>query len=140
MSRLKLISVVGNGDLEPDDPRAVLAESIGRALVDAGYGILTGGLGGVMECASRGARSSPAHRTGMIVAAILRIIFAVVATKLLAVPGLLLVGAMLLFWVCWEKIQIMYLITLKRPCPMRMNIILNPDVYCVRYCRMPVSY
>jgi len=70
MSRLKLISVVGNGDLEADDPRAVLAESIGRALVDAGYGILTGGLGGVMDCASRGARSSPAHRPGMIVGVI----------------------------------------------------------------------
>ncbi|MEP0944387.1 MAG: YjbE family putative metal transport protein [Rhizobiaceae bacterium] len=38
---------------------------------------------------------------GMIVAAVLRIIFALVATKLLGIPGLLLVGALLLFWVCW---------------------------------------
>ena len=38
---------------------------------------------------------------GMIVAALLRIIFAVVATKLLAIPGLLLIGAGLLVWVCW---------------------------------------
>ena len=38
---------------------------------------------------------------GMIVAAVLRIVFAVVATKLLGIPGLLLVGALLLFWVCW---------------------------------------
>ena len=38
---------------------------------------------------------------GMIVAAVLRIIFAVVATMLLGIPGLLLIGAFLLFWVCW---------------------------------------
>ena len=37
---------------------------------------------------------------GMIVAAVLRIVFAVVATQLLGIPGLLLVGALLLFWVC----------------------------------------
>ncbi|MGI9371470.1 MAG: YjbE family putative metal transport protein [Hyphomicrobiales bacterium] len=39
---------------------------------------------------------------GMIMAAGLRIVFAVIATKLLAVPGLLLIGALLLFWVCWR--------------------------------------
>lgn len=38
---------------------------------------------------------------GMIVAALLRVIFALVATKLLGIPGLLLVGSLLLFWVCW---------------------------------------
>jgi len=38
---------------------------------------------------------------GMIVAALLRVVFALVATKLLGVPGLLFVGALLLFWVCW---------------------------------------
>ncbi|MEM8750996.1 MAG: YjbE family putative metal transport protein [Pseudomonadota bacterium] len=38
---------------------------------------------------------------GMVVAAVLRVVFALIATKLLAVPGLLVVGALLLFWVCW---------------------------------------
>ena len=38
---------------------------------------------------------------GMIVAAVLRVVFALIATKLLGIPGLLVVGAMLLFWVCW---------------------------------------
>ena len=38
---------------------------------------------------------------GMIVAALLRVVFALVATKLLAIPGLLLVGGLLLYWVCW---------------------------------------
>lgn len=39
---------------------------------------------------------------GMIIAAVLRIIFAIIATNLLSVPGLLFFGAMLLFWVCWR--------------------------------------
>ena len=39
---------------------------------------------------------------GMVIAALLRILFAIVATKLLAVPGLLFVGSLLLFWVCWR--------------------------------------
>lgn len=38
---------------------------------------------------------------GMVVAAVLRIVFAVIATKLLGIPGILIVGALLLFWVCW---------------------------------------
>ncbi|NNK78588.1 MAG: TerC family protein [Litoreibacter sp.] len=50
---------------------------------------------------------SPALRArailyGMIIAAVLRIVFAVVATKLLVIPGLLFIGALLLFWVCWR--------------------------------------
>ena len=39
---------------------------------------------------------------GMVVAALLRIVFAVIATNLLGIPGLLFVGALLLFWVCWR--------------------------------------
>lgn len=39
---------------------------------------------------------------GMVVAAVLRIIFALIATKLLGIPGLLLLGSLLLFWVCWN--------------------------------------
>lgn len=39
---------------------------------------------------------------GMIIAAVLRIVFAVVATQLLGIPGILFFGALLLFWVCWR--------------------------------------
>ena len=39
---------------------------------------------------------------GMVIAALLRIVFAVVATKLLAIPGLLFLGGLLLCWVCWR--------------------------------------
>jgi YjbE family integral membrane protein len=39
---------------------------------------------------------------GMVIAAVLRIVFAIVATKLLGIPGLLFVGGLLLIWVCWS--------------------------------------
>lgn len=42
---------------------------------------------------------------GMIIAAVLRILFAIVATKLLGIPGILFIGACLLFWVCWRLYQ-----------------------------------
>ena len=42
---------------------------------------------------------------GMVIAALLRILFAIVATKLLAVPGLLFIGGLLLCWVCWRLYQ-----------------------------------
>ena len=38
---------------------------------------------------------------GMFIAAVLRIVFAVIATTLLDVKGLLFLGSILLFWVCW---------------------------------------
>lgn len=42
---------------------------------------------------------------GMIIAAVLRIVFAVVATQLLGIPGILFVGSLLLFFVCWRLYQ-----------------------------------
>ncbi|MGQ0615083.1 MAG: acyl-CoA synthetase [Planctomycetaceae bacterium] len=63
-----LVAVLGSARLLEGDPRAALAERVGRALVNAGYRLLTGGLGGVMERASVGARSSERYREGMTVA------------------------------------------------------------------------
>ncbi len=39
---------------------------------------------------------------GMVIAASIRIVLAVVATKLLTVPGLLFIGGLLLCWVCYR--------------------------------------
>ena len=39
---------------------------------------------------------------GLMAAAVLRIIFALVASYLISIPGLLLLGGLLLFWVCWR--------------------------------------
>jgi len=52
--RTKLIAVVGSGKtLEKQE--AALAEELGAALVRDGFGVLCGGLGGIMEAACRGA-------------------------------------------------------------------------------------
>ena len=39
---------------------------------------------------------------GLMAAAILRILFALIASYLISIPGLLLLGGLLLFWVCWK--------------------------------------
>ncbi|MEM9434707.1 MAG: TerC family protein [Pseudomonadota bacterium] len=39
---------------------------------------------------------------GMVIAAVLRIVFAIIATQLLGIPGILFIGSLLLFWVCWR--------------------------------------
>lgn len=62
--RRPLIAVIGDAKLQPGSPKDVLAEDVGRALVDAGYRVLTGGLGGVMEAACRGARHSASYQPG----------------------------------------------------------------------------
>lgn len=65
--RTKMIAVVGDGWAPPGSIEATIAFEVGRALVDRGYRLVTGGLGGVMEAASRGGRSSPAWKDGAIV-------------------------------------------------------------------------
>jgi len=42
---------------------------------------------------------------GLMAAAILRILFALIASYLISIPGLLLLGGLLLFWVCWKFYQ-----------------------------------
>ncbi|MBX2879947.1 MAG: YjbE family putative metal transport protein [Granulosicoccus sp.] len=39
---------------------------------------------------------------GMVIAAVLRVVFAVIATLLLDIPGIYLIGGLLLLWVCWR--------------------------------------
>lgn len=45
---------------------------------------------------------SKAILVGIAAATVLRIIFALMTTQMLQVPGLLLVGGVLLLWVCWK--------------------------------------
>jgi uncharacterized protein (TIGR00725 family) len=61
-NRRKVIAVIGNASPPPEAVTA--AESIGRLIVEQGWRLATGGLGGVMEAASRGARQAPAYREG----------------------------------------------------------------------------
>ncbi len=64
MSRRWLVAVIGDGTVREDDEAWVAAEGLGERLVDAGFRVMTGGLGGVMEAACRGARGSRAYRPG----------------------------------------------------------------------------
>jgi len=59
-----MIAVIGDARVEPGSEKDLLAEALGRALVDAGYRVVTGGLGGVMESACRGARQSARYAHG----------------------------------------------------------------------------
>lgn len=67
MTRRHIITISGDSHLPEGDIRIELAERLGRRLVDENYRILTGGREGVMEAASRGARSSGNYRSGDII-------------------------------------------------------------------------
>jgi uncharacterized protein (TIGR00725 family) len=58
------ISVIGAGEASPEECR--LAEAVGQALAQAGAVLITGGLGGVMEAASRGCRESGGLTVGFL--------------------------------------------------------------------------
>jgi uncharacterized protein (TIGR00725 family) len=67
LRRRPVLAVIGIGSaLEP--ALGALCVELGRAVVDAGFRLVSGGLGGVMEAASQGARSAAAYREGDIVA------------------------------------------------------------------------
>ncbi|GMV43172.1 MAG: hypothetical protein AMXMBFR64_48880 [Myxococcales bacterium] len=61
-----VVSVVGSASgLAPGSVHAI--ERLGHLLMEAGCRLVTGGLGGVMEAVSRGARQSPAWSEGRVV-------------------------------------------------------------------------
>ena len=62
-----LIAVVGDASATADSPQGRVAFELGARLIDGGYRLVTGGLGGVMEAASRGARSSTKWRSGDVI-------------------------------------------------------------------------
>ncbi|MDP3151449.1 MAG: TIGR00725 family protein [Archangium sp.] len=66
VKRLPVVSVIGDARLE-DQTEITQTRELGAALIDAGFRIITGGLGGVMEEVSRGARSSSAWCDGRII-------------------------------------------------------------------------
>lgn len=67
-ARRHTVSVIGDGRLSQGDPRVEVAHEVGRLLVDHGFTLVTGGMGGVMEAACQGARESPAWTHGSIIA------------------------------------------------------------------------
>ena len=58
--------MIGSGTCEQDSELALLAEEVGRGLADAGAVLVCGGLGGVMEAASRGAAAAGGTVIGIV--------------------------------------------------------------------------
>lgn len=67
-SRRSIVAVVGSASPSPAADQA--AEELGRLVVEGGFRLVTGGLGGVMEAASRGARGACGYREGDVVGVI----------------------------------------------------------------------
>jgi len=60
-----LVAVFGSAEPPEGDPLYELARRVGGLLVAAGYGVVTGGYGGVMEGASRGATEASGIAIGV---------------------------------------------------------------------------
>ncbi|MDR2980808.1 MAG: hypothetical protein LBV12_01020 [Puniceicoccales bacterium] len=59
-----LIAVIGDAKVEKGSRKDLLAEAVGRELINCGYRVLTGGMGGVMESTCRGAKLSNKYQPG----------------------------------------------------------------------------
>jgi hypothetical protein len=59
------VSVFGSARTRPDHPNYALGVRVGRALVEAGYAVITGGGPGAMEAANRGAKEAGGTSVGL---------------------------------------------------------------------------
>lgn len=64
----KIIAIVGDSCIDDDPQKKEIAFNVGKILVDSGYRILSGGLGGVMEAAFAGAHASKNYKDGDTIA------------------------------------------------------------------------
>ncbi len=64
MQRRSIVSVIGDAGVEEGFAAYDMGREVGKGLVDAGFRVMTGGLGGVMEAAARGAHESSVYREG----------------------------------------------------------------------------
>jgi uncharacterized protein (TIGR00725 family) len=68
MKRRPVIAVIGDANIPLDDIRHAFAHLCGKLIIDSGWRLQTGGMGGVMEAACKGARSSKNWKDGDIIA------------------------------------------------------------------------
>ena len=59
------VSIFGSARTKPDDPYYKLAEKTASELVKAGFAIITGGGGGIMEAANKGAFAGKSPSIGL---------------------------------------------------------------------------
>ncbi len=67
-NRRRIVAVIGNREVEKGTVRYQMAFDIGKALIDNGYRVQTGGLGGIMEAVMEGAKSSKNYKEGDTIA------------------------------------------------------------------------
>ncbi|HUU78129.1 MAG TPA: TIGR00725 family protein [candidate division Zixibacteria bacterium] len=67
MKRRPIIAVIGGDDNTSTIDALAIGEKTGKALIDNGFRIVTGGRGGVMEAVGKGGRSSIKHKDGDII-------------------------------------------------------------------------
>ena len=59
------VSIFGSARTKPDDPYYKLAEQTASGLVNAGFAVITGGGGGIMEAANKGAAGANGQSIGL---------------------------------------------------------------------------
>jgi uncharacterized protein (TIGR00725 family) len=67
MNRRLTVGVIGDATVERGSENYLLAERLGKALIDQGYRIANGGMSGIMEAVCKGAKSSPEYTEGMVI-------------------------------------------------------------------------
>ncbi|MFC1897887.1 acyl-CoA synthetase [Chloroflexota bacterium] len=67
MNRTHIIAVIGDSNTVKGSEPDRFAEKLGELIIDQGWRIMTGGLGGIMESAARGARKSSKWSPGCII-------------------------------------------------------------------------
>ena len=65
MSHPRTVAVFGSSEPTPDTPLYETARIVGCRLAEAGFAVITGGYGGVMEAANRGAHEAGGHSVGV---------------------------------------------------------------------------
>jgi len=63
----KIIAVIGNANIENDIEKQKISFELGKLIIDNGFVLATGGLGGVMEYASKGAKTSEKYTENSII-------------------------------------------------------------------------
>jgi uncharacterized protein (TIGR00725 family) len=65
-----VIAIIGDSNIEGHEDKKIFAEGMGKLIIDSGFRLQTGGMGGVMEAAGRGARSSIKWQDGDVISII----------------------------------------------------------------------
>ena len=95
----------GAAGAKPDDRRAFLTAFFQVIMIDL---VLAGDNAVVIGLAAAGLPPELRRKAiliGIVAATVMRIGFALIATQLLAITGLLLAGGLLLLWVCWKMYE-----------------------------------